>query len=136
MYLNRPAIERPGLASQRSRKRHFFHRRIFKLCRQWQKFQTRKVTWYGLSKVGHTWPFSCWAWRNTISAWYDFFIRAVNKIRQPYQDLLVPWFPFLHRYELYCFSLLMANLPLLNEIKIKSYFIKNTRFSYKSKWNL
>ena len=26
----RPAIERPGLESQRSRKRHFFHRKIFK----------------------------------------------------------------------------------------------------------
>ena len=27
---SRPAIERPGLESQRSRKRHFFHRKIFK----------------------------------------------------------------------------------------------------------
>ena len=27
-------------------------------------------------------------WRNTIRAWKDFLIRDVNKIRQPYQDLL------------------------------------------------
>ena len=44
----------------------------------------------------------------------------------------LPWRP----YGWYCFSLLMENLPLLNEIKIKWFFTKNTRFSYKSKWNL
>ena len=39
-----PAIERPGLESQRSRKRHFFHRKIFKFfkyCNMFPKLSKR-----------------------------------------------------------------------------------------------
>ena len=41
---SRPAIERPGLESQRSRKRHFFHRKIFKFFKYYLNYYIGNFT--------------------------------------------------------------------------------------------